>query len=229
MTRKKRIVSNWGPGRLPSDEEISHAKWLEARGILATEKIQRFTAKVQDVFKDAYHHEEENFEHNIEGRRVLMCATSLAHHGLLGSVENMDLCNLDLSPVPTKHMASLTSCVTLLLSIDKVHNCDLVSILTSLKCEKLSINSKSLGREETWALVQAMESGVEMVTLSLGDLELDIEALAEYSGRGRCRGLRLWEDTKKKYKQELKTWARSKNWTVEERGTLLTLNAVVLT
>ena len=28
MIRKKRIVSNWGPGRLPSDEEISHAKWL---------------------------------------------------------------------------------------------------------------------------------------------------------------------------------------------------------
>ena len=25
---KKRIEENWGPGMLPSDEEIAHAKWL---------------------------------------------------------------------------------------------------------------------------------------------------------------------------------------------------------
>ena len=25
---KERIERNWGPGMLPSDEEISHAKWL---------------------------------------------------------------------------------------------------------------------------------------------------------------------------------------------------------
>ena len=166
MIRKKRIVSNWGPGRLPSDEEISHAKWLEARGILATEKIERFIVKVQDVFKDAYHHEEENFAHNIEGQRVLMCTTSLAHYGLLGSVENMILRNLNLRGTPTKHMASLVSCVTHSLYIDKVQNCDLVSILTSLKCQELFITRQSLGREETRALVCAMESCVQVVKLA---------------------------------------------------------------
>ena len=38
---KERIERSWVPGMFPSDEEISHAKWLEARGILATERMER--------------------------------------------------------------------------------------------------------------------------------------------------------------------------------------------
>ena len=205
----------------PSDEEISHARWLEARGILDTDKIERFTAKVRDVISD----------YNIEGQRILMCATSLAHHGLLSSMWRMTLLDVDLSPVPTQHLASLASCVTSTLDICKVHNCDLVSLFTSLKCTKLFITRQSLGREETQALVQAMEYRVEKVMLDRW-VTLDIEALAEYSGQGRCKYLRFsdqkFEDTKEKYRQELKTWARSKDWTIDDQGGKLKLNAVDL-
>ena len=42
----------------------------------------------------------------------ITCAASLAHHGLLGSVEEMSLCDVDLTSVPAEHLASLFSSVT---------------------------------------------------------------------------------------------------------------------
>ena len=109
----------------------------------------------------------------------LMCAASLAHHGLLYSVARLDLRDVDLSPVPAQHLASLASCVTRELSIRNVSGCDMVSILTSVKCQELHIRWQSLGREETKALVQAMETRVEK--LILGEMvTLDPEALDEY-------------------------------------------------
>ena len=42
----------------------------------------------------------------------IVTAASLAHHGMLDSVERMRLMNVDLSPVPAKHLAALASCVT---------------------------------------------------------------------------------------------------------------------
>merc|ERR1712227_1143818 len=93
-----------------------------------------------------------------------------------------------MSPLPAKHLASLASCVTGYLWIVNVSGCDLVSLLTSLKCEALHISRQSLGREETHALVQAMESGVEKVMLG-GEVTLDIGALTKYSGQGVCRAV----------------------------------------
>ena len=59
-----------------------------------------------------------------------------------------------------------------------------------------------------------MESGVGRVELH-GEVTLDIEALAEYSGQGVCRTVMLqWPDTMARYRQELVTWARSRNWRV---------------
>ena len=109
----------------------------------------------------------------------MKCAASLAHHGLLGSVRDLDLILVDLSPVPAQHLASLASCVTRRLNIEKVSGCDLVSLLSSLKCGNLTIYDQSLGREETQALVQAMESRVEKVELG-NEVTLDIDTLIEY-------------------------------------------------
>ena len=90
------------------------------------------------------------------------------------------------------------------------------SILTYLKCQMLYIRRQSLGIEETQALVQAMESGVEKVELAEA-VTLDIEALVEYSGQGVCRELEIWpEDLEDRYKEELRKWARSKNWRVDD-------------
>ena len=87
----------------------------------------------------------------------------------------------DLSFVWAQHLASLVSCVTGGVIIRNVCGCDLVSIFTSLKCVLLSINDQSLGKEETRALVQAMDSRVGMVELGkYGEVTLNIGVLTKY-------------------------------------------------
>ena len=135
-------------------------------------------------------------------------AASLAHHGMLGSVKWMVLENMDLASVPAEHLTSLTSCVTKSVDIYNVNNCDLTSILDSARCEFLNIGSQTLSSEETRALVRAMESRVEEVMLGVvGEVHLDITALTQYSGRGKC-GWKMWcyEETEEKYKKELRSW-----------------------
>ena len=134
---------------------------LGARAILDTEKIQRLTKRIRDAFACDIH---------IWSHMEMMCGASLAQYGLLGSVKRLCLNNVDLSPVPAQHLASLVSCVTGDLVIDNVSGCDLVSLLTSLKCNWLLLCRQRLGREETQALVQAMGSRMKKVELCNVDL-----------------------------------------------------------
>ena len=207
---------------------------LEARGILDTDKIKSFTEKVFPIVFGG--------RLIVLGKEIIpefMCSASLAYHGLLGSVDTMKLFGTDLSPVPPKHLASLNSCVTGLFVIRNVSGCDLVSFLTGLNCEKLSVNTQILGKEETQALVQSMESGVETVDFG-AEATLDMEALADYSGLGRCNMIscaannpddslerniddapdddsldRSIEDAPYRNIDELMTWAKSRNWQIQ--------------
>ena len=97
----------------------------------------------------------------------------------------------------------------------------MVSILDRVKCDALFLRreERRLSSEETWALVRAMETRVEEV--SLGNMEktlLDVTALIQYSGRGRCRRLYISEhsDDEEKYGEELKNWASDRQWTMRE-------------
>ena len=143
----------------------------------------------------------------------ITCAASLAHHGLLGSVRNLELWNVDLTSVPAEHLASLVSSVTYWVHIWNVSGCDLVTILDSVKSQCLGIKYHSLGSEKTQALVQAMESRVEEVWLH-NRVTLDIRDLIEYDGQGKCRQVWTDRDTADRYREQLWTWARSKNWQV---------------
>ena len=95
----------------------------------------------------------------------IVTATSLAHHGMLGSVQFMCLEDVDLASVPSEHLASLISCMTGFLIINNMSNFDLISILDNLKIEWLDISRQTLSSEETQALVRAMESRVDNVRL----------------------------------------------------------------
>ena len=187
----------------------------EARAILDTDKIERLMRRVRDVvipLIGAIVSIGDVYEKRIS---EIMCCASLAHHGLLGSVVTMRLLAIDLSPVPAQHLASLVSCVTRNLNIWNISGCDLFLLLSSLKCKDLMIARQRLGRQETRALVQAMESRLEIVTL--GDqVTLDIEALAEYNGHGVCRRVELEGDTVDRYGEELKTWAWRGKWRVDK-------------
>ena len=140
-------------------------------------------------------------------------AASLSHHGMLSSVEWMWLSNVDLACVPAEHLASLTSCVTQYVSIYNVSNCDIISILESVKGQGLYISSQTLSSEETQALVRAMESGVEFVELGKdGEVNLDITALTQYSGQGNCLRVSCWGDTAERYREEMSNLAQRINW-----------------
>ena len=146
----------------------------------------------------------------------IRCGASLAHHGLLGRLDTMRIEDVDLSSVPTKHLVSLTSSVRVGLCIKNVSGCDLLSIFSNLKCNVVAITNQSLGREETQALVRFMEKREiwrGFRSLYLGDeVTLDIEALVEYSGKGVCKEITLNNATLARYSEELRTWAKSRNW-----------------
>ena len=198
---RERIQRNWGPGRFPSEEEISLARMLEAEGYLDCGMIQSLTERVRGALR------------NGGDNTTVMCGAALAHHGLLGSMERLWLSEVDLSEIPHQ-LASLASCVTGVLYIKNVTGSQqIVSLLTSLNCSLLDIERQRLGREETQAMVQAMQSGVEWVWL-WEEVSLDIKALSEYSGQGVCRTVEIHYDTRDRYKEDMKTWAGNRNWRV---------------
>ena len=184
---------------------------LEARGILSPDKIETLNERIRNVLENT-----DPFGTATDDR-VVMCTASLAHHSLLDSVSYMRL-NDDLCKVPAKHLASLVSRVTNNLLISNVTGCDMVNLFTSLKCKSLAMYRLSLGREETRALVQAMEYQLQSVTI-FDEVTLDIEALVEYSGQGECRKVTLRDD---RYRDQMRTWARTKNW--EDIATALIRN-----
>jgi len=207
MILRERIQRNWGPGMLPSEEEISLAKMLVAGGILEPGQIQSLTERIRGALSIG--------DGDIT---IVTCGAALAHHGLLSPMNELVLYEVDVSEVPAQHLASLASCVTSFLQIENVIGGQhIVSLLTNLKCGELyiniNINRQSLGREETQALVQAMHSGVKWVGLR-DEVTLDVEALAEYSGLGVCREVYSSGDTAARYKEELRTWASNRNWRV---------------
>ena len=111
---------------------------VETRGILTL-----------DVFETLARRVKVNILNRKSELPEIICAASLAHHGLLGSVAWMRLGDVDLTSVPTEPLASLASSVTGRVLIENVSGCDLVTILASAKCERLSIRRQHLGKEET--------------------------------------------------------------------------------
>ena len=146
----------------------------------------------------------------LEGRALICCA-SLSHHGLLGSIEKMRLKDVNLAAVPAEHLASLFSCVTSFILIKNVSGCDLVNLMDSVQCQSLRFYKQRLGRQETRALVRAMETRVEFVWL-YDDTMIDISALIKYSGRGECWELTCWNPKNEiSYRNELRQWALERN------------------
>ena len=193
-------------------------------GILDITVVKRFAFYIrQEVDFDPATDFETFFEKRLDliqlnDPRLIQCAATLAHRDLLGDLSSIglgvgDIWTVgDLSTVPTHHLVSLVSSVTSHVHIKSVTGCDLVAILDSLECEKLLINKQKLGRDETQALLRAMETRVEDVFLT--NVDIDIKALTEYSGQGRCRYIQIASDTEVKFTRVLVrwVWANKKEW-----------------
>ena len=100
-----------------------------------------------------------NFE-NVESINAITSAASLAYHyGLLFEVNTLTMRDMDLSSVPTSHMAKLASCASdgEEITINNVTGCDLVSFLDNiLYGEILKIEGQSLNGEEAQALMRIL-------------------------------------------------------------------------
>ena len=97
----------------------------------------------------------ENFK-RVESVAAITSASSLAYHGLLTSVERLRMYKIDLSSVPSPHLAALASCVEKEVKINKVNGCDLVSLITSIRhCENLEVYDQCMRYEEAEALLEA--------------------------------------------------------------------------
>ena len=48
----------------------------------------------------------------------------------------------------------------------------------------------------------------------MGEVSLDIRALTQYSGQGKCEGVGFYRGTAVRYKKDLRSWAEKINWTV---------------
>ena len=152
------------------------------------------------------------FTEDYPGLEFVTCAAALAHHRMLGPVDFIRLGDVDLSTVPTHHLASLVSSDNITaVMIQNVTGCDLVSLIDSLKCTCVGLGFQCLGMEVTQSLVRAMESRLLVVDLNLVE-NLDIEALAEYSGQGLCWMMDFSYSFSEKFFDDLITWASRKNW-----------------
>ena len=152
---------------------------------------------------------------------------SLNHHGLLYSVEELNLWCVNIAKLPAEHLVSLVSCVTERVFIKDVRNFDMVTLLDSVQCVTLRISCQNLSTEETWALVRAMESNVEVLELSdeEGDVTLDITVLSQYSGQGKCYMVNCYKLFKVMYEKQVRTWARKIKWVVGGDGSGLILSS----
>ena len=169
----------------------------ESKGLLDSEVILSLAARLKG---------------NVCGLPKIACAGSLANQGLFGSLRMIKLYNTNLLTIPTHHLASLLACVTDYVYINNISGCNLEYILDSLRCKELTIN-QTLCREETQALVQAMESGVELVKLNV---KPDTKTLTEYTGQGKCKILILKSDG------VVDSWAKERNWHLSiDRQTML--------
>ena len=174
---------------------------LETRGILSLDQV--FLSLSKKVREGLAHYLRPDLA-------LISCAASLAHRGLLdGALVFMGLRDVDLTSVPGEQLASLVSCVTDRVSIWNVSG--MLPILEHVSCDELYMYHQTLETKETQALVQAMRSRVKRVRLREG-VTLDIGALAEYDGQGKCRDLWCYGDTVARYREQLINLATTINW-----------------
>ena len=154
---------------------------VETEGIIPTGVMTSLAERVRKLITDS-----KRITGNLPG---ITCAASLAHHKLPLSMQTLYLKNVDLTSVPDEHLASLLSSVGTNVNIRNVNDCGLVTLLNFVKCKGLTL-SQSLGSEETRALVQAMESRVEVVCFD-EFVTMDIRELIQYNAMGWGNAKRL--------------------------------------
>ena len=112
---------------------------------------------------------------------LVSSVASFIHHGYITEVQKMGLGNINLSEVA--HASALADVnVTKIVFIDNVTG-NISALISRIKSHSLFMFQMRLSTEDTAALVQAMLTNVVEVII-LGHVELDMDTLLTYDGRG---------------------------------------------
>ena len=141
---------------------------------------------------------------------------ALATHGYITYVGYLGLIDLDLNSVSAGNLANLVQCVHVHgnVWISGVRG-DLSPVLGIAKCFRLVMCDIDLSTADTQGLLAAMVSGVLVVTLRRG-VTLDTETLSQYDGKGKCGRVMVCWDTVRRYRGQLKSWAKRIGWKLME-------------
>ena len=112
--------------------------FIESKGILDPGLIENLAERVRLVKSWLEEYSQYGTPWTLS---VITYAASLTHNGPLRSLEDIWLCDEDLTSVPAEHLASLASSVTGSVMIDNVSGCDLVTILEIVTlCGELTLD-----------------------------------------------------------------------------------------
>ena len=146
------------------------------------------------------------------GQALLFSAASFIHHNYITEVERMLLENIkEVVNVSSLADVNVTDCVY----ITNVSG-NIAPILSRIKCKCLCISKMMLSTEDTAALVQGMQTSLERVRLGDDLVELDMDTLLTYNGRGHCRMVQCRGETRRRYGDQLATWGETMGWGVEK-------------
>ena len=144
---------------------------------------------------------------------MLRLASQLAWGGHLTSLENMELLDMDISPISCDQIGKLASIVT-----DKVEIylltpiTHLDMILENARCRRLELSCMTLTELQTRALVRAMQDRVGSVKMF--GVTLDLETLCQYKGQGRCSYITVEADSRTLYGERIMNWMTQVGWSV---------------
>ena len=198
-----------------NDEDMETLSGLVSSGLLPDDFIQQMANPIQA-----------DWDWDCPSLNEVLSAATLSAAGVLTSVINMRLYNIDLSSVPRDNLASLSSIVSRTVEINNVTG-DISVILSNIKCRMLWFYNQHLSREATESLVSAMSDNVKKVSLGvfgddvhldIGGVHLDIGALTAYTGQGRCGMVMCRGDTARRYRSQVVTWAHNIGWEMESAG-----------
>ena len=211
----------------PTRREIGYAVFLENSGHLPQQILTSLAARITEHWNPTTESEMESWSSvAIPSLPQLACAGALASQGYISRVKVLTLLNVNISSVPAEDMASLVRCVSNRVRICSVRG-DLTPVLSSVNCKEhigwdggLHMSSVTLNTDDTQSLVTAMVRGVKVVRMN-GRVTLDMETLAKYDGKGECRMVRMYYDTRERYGDQVKAWARRIKWRmIEDDGYL---------
>ena len=162
----------------------------------------------------------------------------------MDSVDFFTFCEDLASLIPREDLRLLMSMVEQEFFFAEQHNSKMITLMDSFRRPdniktnlKLKLDYLNLNKEETMALVRIMTNQITVLTIDKkipcdphvshvcepyevdvedsNPVNVDIETLTQYDGKGKCKMVKIYADTADIYKQDILRWAQRINWIID--------------